>query len=140
MNMRKQQNRNPEGFTLMEAMLAVVILGFAGAAVVLPFSSGAMVRAEGNRRTLAAKLAADLTEQIINTSYSSIPATYGDYQEARGKMKKADGTFFASAMYSNFSRKATCTYWPQDSRLILINVQVFYKGSEVALVARLIGK
>lgn len=141
--MQKRLKQKSGGFTLTEAMIAVVILGFACSAVVLPFTSGASVRVEGNRRTLAAKLAADLTEQIINTPFAEIQDTYGDYHEDQGRMKKADGSFFAGSIYNKFSRKAICTNWPQvnpDNRFILVNVRIFYKGSQIAAVKRLISK
>ena len=44
---------NMRGFTLAEAMIAVMVLGIAAASVLLPFVSGAAVRAEGINRTLA---------------------------------------------------------------------------------------
>ena len=131
------------GFTLTEAMIAVVILGFASASVVLPFTSGAAVRAEGNRRTLAAKLAADLIEQIINTPFDQILDTYGDYSEGKTKMKKANGSFFDQPVYSRFSRSSICTNWPQgnpDVNFILITVKIFYNGNELAQIQRLIAR
>jgi type II secretory pathway pseudopilin PulG len=141
--MQKKQNKNFEGFTLTEAMIAVVILGFACSAVVLPFVSGASVRAEGARKTLSANLAADLTEQIVNTPFDQILDTFQDYQEEQGKMKMADGTFFTDPIYNNFSRKVTCTGWPQDypdDRFILVNVRTFYNGNQIASVKRLISR
>ena len=136
-------NEKLKASTLTEAMIAVVILGFACSAVVLPFLSGASVRAEGSRRTLAANLAAELIEQIVNTPFDQILATFQDYQEEQGKMKMADGTFFTDPIYNNFSRNVTCTGWPQDNpddRFILVNVQIFCKGSQIASVGRLISK
>lgn len=40
-------HRSCRGFTLAEAMMATVVLGFAAAGVLVPFVSGASVRAEG---------------------------------------------------------------------------------------------
>ncbi|MHC5062266.1 MAG: type IV pilus modification PilV family protein, partial [Planctomycetota bacterium] len=54
---------NRKGFTLAEAMIAMVLLAFAASAVSMPFVAGAAVRQEGARRTLAAKLANDRLEQ-----------------------------------------------------------------------------
>ena len=131
------------GLTLIEAMIAVVILGFACAAVVLPFTGGAALTAQGSQRTLAAKLAADLIEQIVNTPFDQILAIYEDYQEGKGKMKKADGTFFTQSIYSNFSRAVVCENWPLDNpknNFIIITVTVFYDGKQLAQVHRLIGR
>jgi len=121
------------GFTLTEAMLAVTVLGFAAAGVLLPFVSGANVRAEGIRRTLGASLAADLMEQIIKlpfhdpqgTDYSlgpelgqgeTGPALYNNindyhgYAELDGQVKDATGAVFTDAKYAKYSRSVTCAY------------------------------
>ncbi|MHC4507609.1 MAG: type IV pilus modification PilV family protein [Planctomycetota bacterium] len=119
-------------FTLVEAMLAVVVLGIAAAGVLLPFVSGAAVRAEGVRRTLAAGLASDLMEQIIKlpfhdpddeTSYNPGPEPgetgaanfdniddYHGYIEAQGQVKDAAGVAFTDPKYANFSRNVTSVY------------------------------
>jgi len=65
--MSNYKHRN--GFTLAEAMIATVVLGIAAAGVLLPYTVGAAVRAEGTRRTLAAKLAGDLMEEIVSTPF-----------------------------------------------------------------------
>lgn len=120
------------GFTLAEAMMAVVVLGIAAASVLLPFMSGAAVRAEGINRTLAARLASDLMEQILRlpfhdpndeTSYSLGPESgdfdniddYHGYTEPQGQVKDADGKLFSDfpdndSRYDNFSRNVTCEY------------------------------
>ena len=76
-------------------MLAVTVLGFAAAGVLLPFVSGAAVRAEGIHRTLAAGLAADLLEQIVNTPFDETVARYDSYSELQGQVKDASGAVFA---------------------------------------------
>ena len=121
------------GFTLAEAMMAVVVLGIAAAGVLLPFVSGTAVRLEGIQRTLAARLASDLMEQIIRrpyhdpngTEYDVIPgpdagktgfAAYDNiydfygYTETEGQVKDAAGAVFTDPMYANFSRNVICDY------------------------------
>ncbi len=130
-------------FTLTEAMIAVVILGFASAAIVLPISSGASLTAEGSHRTLAANLASDLIEQIINVPFDQIISTYGDYTENQSRMIKADGSYFTQPIYKRFSRKAACSKWPlndNQSNLVLITVKIFYDGKELAQIQRLKGR
>jgi len=113
--------------------MAVVVLGIAAAGVLLPFVSGATVRAEGVRRTLAAGLAGDLIEQILRlpfhdpgggaSDYSpgpepgeSGPANfdniddYHNYAESEGQIKDAAGVVFTDPKYVNFSRNVTCEY------------------------------
>jgi hypothetical protein len=140
-------NRNKilEGFSLAEAMLATVILSIAAAGVLLPFTGGARIRAEGVHRTLAAELSADLMEQIVNTPFTQIVASYDGYVEPQGQVKDAEGTVFSDTRYANFSREASCeyVYMPQengttDPRFILATVKVYYSGTQIAIIRRLI--
>jgi len=135
------------GFTLAEALMAVVVLSIAAAGVLLPFSSGARVRAEGVHRTLGGKLASDLMEQIVNTSFDQIVASYNGYSEPQGQVKDADGVMFTDASYANYSRDASCgyVYVPQESGaddpiFIRATVRVYYSGRTVATVNRLISQ
>jgi Tfp pilus assembly protein PilV len=132
-----------EGFSLAEAMLATVVLGIAAAGILLPFTSGAAVRAEGMRRTLGAKLASDLMEEIINTPFDQIVIGY--YSEPQGQVKDAAGTIFTDSNYTNLSRDSSCAYAyvPQESgsgvpKFILATVRVYYRGKEIATINRLI--
>jgi len=155
------------GFTLAEAMMAVVVLGIAAASVLLPFVSGAAVRAEGINRTLAARLASDLMEQILRlpfhdpddkTSYSPGPDAgdldniddYHGYNETQGQVKDATGVVFTDSKYANFSRNVTCVYHamsPQpapgsleECDFISVTVQVNYNGKQMATIIRLVSE
>ncbi len=135
-----------KGFTLAEAMMATVVLGIAAAGVLLPFTSGAAVRAEGMRRTLGAKLAGDLMEEIIQTPFDQILTSYDGYAEAQGQVKDASGAVFSDSNYANFSRDVSCEYVrvPQESeagelKFIRATVRVYYSGKEIAIINRLIG-
>jgi prepilin-type N-terminal cleavage/methylation domain-containing protein len=160
--------RSREGFTLVEAMLAVVVLGIAAAGVLLPFVSGATVRAEGIRRTLAAGLASDLMEQILRLPFhdpNGIASDYklgpeaGDfdniddfhnYTELQGQVKDATGAVFTDPKYANFSRNVTCAYVtvppqaaqtdPAKCDFILVTVRVDYSGKETATIRRLVSE
>lgn len=139
--------RTRRGFTLAEAMMTVVVLSVAAAGVLLPFSSGATVRAEGLRRTLGARLAGDLIEEIINTPFDQIVSIYGAYSEAQGQIKDASGTVFTDPAYTNFSRSASCVYvdvpvsqtqFSNDVDFILVTAEVNYSGRPIASITRLI--
>ena len=54
------------------------MLSVATAAVILPFATGATMKIEGARRTIAAKLASDLIEQIQETDFDWIQTYYDD--------------------------------------------------------------
>lgn len=150
--------------------MATVVLSIAAAGVLLPFTSGEAVRVEGARRTLAAKLAGDLIEEILtkpfhepdDSSYDYNPgpdpgeAAFADfdniddfhgYVESQGQVRDADGAVFTDSNYANFSRVASCeyVYMPQESgaanpQFILITVRVYYSGREIATVNRLVSQ
>jgi prepilin-type N-terminal cleavage/methylation domain-containing protein len=134
--------RNRKGFSLAEAVIATVVLGIAAAGVLLPFTSGVSVRAEGARRTLAAKLASDLMEEIIRTEFNQIINKYGTHSELQGYIVKDFDTAekFTDPMYANFSRTATCELWNGSDYLILVTVKVCYSGKQIAIINRLISK
>ena len=133
-----------KGFTLAEAMIATVILGIAAAGVLMPFTSGLQVRAEGMHRTLAAKLAADLMEKIVNTPFENIEDDYDGRVELQGQVKDASGAIFTDSNYANFSRDVSCEYFyfPQYSgtEFILVTVKVYYSGREIVSLRRLISR
>jgi len=139
------------GFTLAEAIMATVVLGIAAAGVLLPFTSGARVRAEGMRRTLAAKLASDLMEEIISIEFDQIVTEYGTYAELQGHIVSDFFTRaeFTDPMYANFSRDASCvnvdvpvspTKFSEDVEFIRATVRVFYSGKQIATVNQLISE
>lgn len=140
------RDKGRQGFTLVEAMLAVVVLAIAAAGVLLPFVSGATVRAEGVRRTLGAELAAGKMEEIIKEPFSNIVSS----TEPQGQVKDATQAVFTDPRYANFSRKVTCQYVaaspqtvpsdPTKCNFILITVQVDYSGKNVATLSRLVSK
>jgi len=136
-----------KGFSLAEAMMATVVLSIAAAGVLLPFTSGEAVRAEGIRATLGAKLAGDLVEQIMRTPFERIVGDYDGYTEAQGLVKDAEGVVFSDSKYAKLSRRANCeyVYMPQESgaaspRFILVTVRVHYSGKEIAAVRRLVSQ
>jgi hypothetical protein len=138
---------NAKAFTLAEAMMATVVLGIAAAGVLLPFTSGAAARAEGMHRTLGAKLASDLMQEIVNTPVNQIVAVYGAFSEAQGQVKDAGGVVFTDSNYAMFSRDSSCNYVyvAQESgtgvaEFILVTVRVYYSGEEIVSINRLVNE
>ncbi len=145
----KKSTKNRKAFSLAEAMMATVVLSIAAAGVLLPFVSGAAVQAEGAHRTLAAKLASDLMEEIISTPFNNIITEYGTYTETQGHIIRDfdTGVEFTDPMYANFSRDVSCeeVYVPQESgaeesKFIRATVRVRYNGNEIVSLSRLISK
>jgi len=135
------------GFTLPEATLAMVVLSMAAAGVLLPFADGASVQAEGLHRSLAASLANDLLERIINTPFDEVAAIWHGYTENQGQVKDASGTTFTDPIYANYSRDVSChyVYVPQQGgtaapNFVLATVRVYYRGKQIATVDRLISQ
>ena len=125
--------------------MATVVLGIAAAGVLLPFTNGASLRAEGTCRTLAAGLAGDLMEKIVNTTFDQILASYDGYAEPQGQVKDASGIVFTDSNYADFSRDVSCeyVYMPQESCdgnpvFIRIIVRVYYRGGEITTISRLV--
>jgi hypothetical protein len=127
--------------------MAVTVLGIAAAGVLIPFSGGARVRAEGVRMTLGVKLASDLTEEIVTTPFDQIVASYDGYSEPQGQVRDAAGEVFSDSNYANFARDASCeyVYVPQESgsenpKFIRVTVRAYYSGRVIAVINRLVSK
>ncbi|MHC4271252.1 MAG: type IV pilus modification PilV family protein [Planctomycetota bacterium] len=140
-------NRKENGFTMTEAILAMVILGIASVIVILPFSTGAAIQAEGLHRTIGANLASELMEKVTNTSFGDIVTTYDGYSEPEGGLKDFDGQLYSGSNYEHFNREVSCdyVYVPQESgdkeaKYILITVRVYYQGGQIAAIHKLLSK
>ena len=120
--------------------MATVVLAVAASGVILPFAGGAAVQAEGSRRTLAAKLASDLLEEIAAADFNDVPS-YDGYSESAGQVKKVTGQIFADPVYSDFSRSATCQAADvANVPLFWATVRVDYRNREVVRLGTLVGR
>ncbi|MBN1788318.1 MAG: prepilin-type N-terminal cleavage/methylation domain-containing protein [Sedimentisphaerales bacterium] len=132
------------GFTLIEAMIALVIFSIAVTGFILPFASSAMIQQQGCDQTLAVKLACDLLEEIVNTDFDQIVAGYNGYSEEKGQIRTASGAVFSDPVYADFSREAVCEYVympPQVNmgapNFIRITVRVYQNELKLAEISRL---
>jgi type II secretory pathway pseudopilin PulG len=135
------------GFTLAEALLAVVLLGIAASSVLLPFTTGTVVRKDGARRSLASNLASEQMEKVIRTSFSQIIPTWNNTIENAGQLKDAQGNTLTGSIYASFSRTTTCKSvlasqqaGVLSSSLISIKVEVLYKGDPLVTLNRLVSE
>ena len=136
----KRKRNNRRGFTLAEAMMAVVVLSIASTGVILPFTGGASMQIDGARRTLSTKLASDLLEKIVATDYLDIPKEYGVYFEFEGAMVDNNGNTLDDPLYAGFRRVATTeTASVNGNDLFWITVTTYYKGGEFAELSTLVG-
>ena len=135
----KTRRENRKGFTLTEAMIAMVVLSIAASGILLPFAAGASAQMEGARRTLATKLASDMMEKVISSDYEDI-WEYSGYIESEGSMTDANGNFLDDPMYSDFRRVVICDPATLgDVSHQLVTVIVYYKSEETATLTTLAG-
>lgn len=77
-------------FTLVECMVALVIVAMAAAAVSTAIGAGIAAQEDALRITLAAATAESRMTQALTVDYASVPALESD--EAPGALLAADGT------------------------------------------------
>ncbi len=130
---------NRKGFTLAEALIAMVILAMAASGAILPFSSGAALQAEGARRTLAAKLAADRLEEMINSDFGMLWIYEG--VEFEGFITDGNGAFLTDPVYAKFMRIVTCLPASVGNvDLMWSTVYIYHDGTEMLQLSTLIGQ
>jgi len=128
------------GFTMIEATIAMVILAVAAAGILLPFANAASVQTEGARQTLAANLASELMEKVLLTDADSIIATYDSYVEADGAMLDTFGDPLTDSIYDGFSRSVSSEAVVVKSvSLVQVTVSVAYQGNEITRLTTLVG-
>jgi prepilin-type N-terminal cleavage/methylation domain-containing protein len=134
------KTRQRKGFTLIEAIMATVLLAIAATGVIHPFAAGAAVQAEGWRRSLAAKLASDLLEEVIDTDYDQIASTWTSYTEAQGGVKDYRGVVFTDLAYAKFSRDVTLQTTTDLANIehLWVTVRVYRNGDETAKLSTLV--
>lgn len=99
---------NKSGFTLIEAMIASVILAAAAGAILVSFTAGAANESYAQQLSLAANLANNMLEEIIASEYDDVIQNYNGYSESMGAVKDISGNVIASQEYTNFSRSVSC--------------------------------
>jgi prepilin-type N-terminal cleavage/methylation domain-containing protein len=128
------------GFTMIEATIAMVVLVIAAAGILLPFTNAAAVQTESCRQVMAASLASELMEIIEASTYSDILTTYNSYSEADGALLDAAGATHSDRAYDGFSRTAACqTASVGAVNMIAATVTVYHDGRKVTKITTLIG-
>ena len=136
-----KRNTKHSGFTLIEATGAMLLLALAAAGILLPFANAASVQAEGARQTLAANLASEMMEKVLQTETSTILSSFGVYSEAKGAMLDTKGELLTDSIYTGFSRSVVSQAVTVKSvPLVKITVSVAYEGNEMTQVTTLVGQ
>ena len=150
----------PGGFTLIEALLASVILTLVVGAILMPFTAGAQNAVQNAREVLAANLAQELMEEILSKSFNDPDGTnagetnrmkwddmrdYNNFSESQGNIKNLNGEIFTDPLASNMSRTAKVEnvyVAGQDTSnpptFLRITVEVRYKGQVIKRISRLV--
>jgi prepilin-type N-terminal cleavage/methylation domain-containing protein len=131
--------KSKTGFTLAEAMIAMVVLSTAAAAVILPFSAGAAVHNESARQTMAAQLASEMLEKIKNEPFDML-WLYEGYIEAAGAMYDANLHVYTDDAYARFWRRTACAdAIVAGETLKWVTAYVYYGNNEIMRLSTLVG-
>lgn len=153
-----------KAFTLVEALIASVILVMAVTAITLPFTAGMQHQSDDSRRTLAVNLAQELMEEILAKPFydpggnNTVGPEYGEtrftfdniddydgYTETAGHIIGADGQTVTDPAAAGLSRTVTAKYvyvagqnQSEQPTFIRVCVEVDYKGQTLATLSRLV--
>ena len=135
-----KRGRPIKGFTLLESLVAMVILALAAGGLLLPFTAAAQAQKEASGQILAAKLGSDLMEQIQNTDFAAVVGTWDGYSEPAGQVRNATGSLFADPVYKRFGRSVRCqTAAASGMDMIWATVTVTCDGRQMLKLYSLIG-
>lgn len=154
---RRQRRR---GFTLLEALLAAVVLAAAITAVTMPMTVAVVNEHEESRQTLATGLAQELMEEILSQPFHDPQGTsepgpeigessrdlfdnvddYHGYAESAGEIVTMDGDVVDDPVGGSLSRDASATYvyvtgQPVDGSPDFIRVMVTVKYGSRSMIS-----
>ncbi len=159
--------KSPPGFTLVEALIAVTILGFAVVGIVMLLMAGMKQNYLSSRYMLASNLADDLMDEVLAKPFydpespqnltpgpepgetsRALLDNVDDYDglvEAAGAMQLPNGSPLDRLNLARFSRSTSAEYVylpgqdaQADPTFILVNVEVLDNSVPMAEVKRLI--
>ncbi len=163
--MRNLTGKLEHGFTLIEALLAIVVLAMAITAITMPFTVGAQNEQEDARRTLALSLAQEMMEEILAQPFedphgSSNPGPeagessralfdniddYDGYVETDGNISDIDGEKMDDQTADGMSRHSSAEYvyvsgqdTSDDPTFIRVMVEIQYRGKPMVVLTRLV--
>lgn len=152
------------GFTLLEGLIASVILSMSIIGIVVPFTAGAQNEREDGRRTLAIKLAQEMMEEVIAHSFNDggtdlamgheageVRGTYDSlndydgYTETNGQIKDSAGNVIADPAAAGMTRTVSVSYvymagqsHLKPANFASVVVTVAYGNVTLASVSRLV--
>lgn len=149
-----------KGLTLLESLLAAVILAMVVAAITLPFAAGAESTLQEARQTLAVNLAQDLMEEILAKPVSdpqggpnvveasrSLWDDMQDYAQLDevNSIVSLDGTAVTDPSSTGLTRHAKVALHRLSGQnaaeatcFLLVTVEVRYKNQSIVTLSRLV--
>ncbi len=134
--------RASKGFTLIEAMMAMVILAVAASGILVSFAAAASVQTEAQRRIIASRLAADKIEHLASLDFAVLESVYvgKTITESAGMLTDSTGSLITGNAYAGLSRTVSCEYVTVAGvKLIWMTVDLTYHGTPAAHLSTLIG-
>lgn len=166
MSMRGRTFRT--GITLLESLLAAVVLAMTSAAIIVPFSAGAQSTSEEARQTVGVNLAQDLVEEILAKPFRDPDVKegkkpkpgqddeseredwddmddYDEFSESAGQITSFDGSVVTDPAAANMTRHC----WvkgvyvagqdtSKDPTFLQIIVEVRDRGDTLVKLSRLV--
>jgi len=148
------------GITLLETLLAAVVLSMAVGAILMPFSAGARCAEHDARLSVAVSLAEDLMEEILAKAFRDPGGgqkkeigredwddldDYDGFEEPAGTLASFDGAAVAEPVATGMSRHATVEdvyVSGQDTRqpatFRRVTVEVRYQDKPMVTLCRLV--
>lgn len=165
--MKRQRAQFETGFTLLEALLASVVLAMAVGAMTMPFVAGARNEQDDARRTLAVALAQEMMEEVLAKPFEDDDEVahlavgpdagerdrsdfdnmddYDAYEEAAGAIANLDGQVIQDAAAAGLSRHVTASYvyvtgqtTENDPNFLRATVEIRHDGQTIVRLARLV--
>ncbi len=152
--------RKPSGITLLETLLAALVLAMAVTAIIMPFTAAAQSTAQDARATLAVNLAQELMEEILATPFRDGDGTqdgetgrinwddigdYNNYVEGEGSIAGIDGVVVDDPAAVGLSRRVATELvyvsgqdTAKPATFYRVTVEVLYHGATVAKLTRLV--
>ncbi len=165
--MMRHGERCPAGFTLVESLLAAVVLMTAILAITLPFAAGARAEQIDARMCLAVNLAQEMMEEILSKPFddpqgASLPGPetgetrrgrfdniddYHGYSEGPGQIANGNSAVIDTPASLDLSRWVSAQYvyvsgqdTSEPATFIRVNVTVAYKAVPLVELTRLVYK
>ncbi|KPK86298.1 MAG: hypothetical protein AMJ81_01590 [Phycisphaerae bacterium SM23_33] len=160
MSTKARRDRSPGGVTLLEALLAAVVLAMVAGAVIMPFAASARCTLQDARQTMAVNLAQDMMEEILSQSFHDPEGDdggetgrstwddiddYNGYQEPTGGIYSFDGVLVDDPASVGLSRHVVveAVYVSgqdvaEPATFLRVTVQVKYQGNVMTTLSRLV--